>query len=75
MQRSCSFILRTGAIKIQPQIIKVVYIKINSLRENVRKLRKGAGKRISSIVKSKELLEKKEKKQNSVKSANIIETI
>ena len=47
LQRNCNFILRAAAGKIQDQIIKALNIKINSLIQKVRNLRKSVAKRIS----------------------------
>ena len=46
-QRNCNFILRAAARKIQDQIIKALNIKISSLRQKIRNLRKSAAKAIS----------------------------
>ena len=47
LQQNCNFILRDAAGKIQDQIIKALYIKISSLRQKIRNLRKSAAKTIS----------------------------
>ena len=66
LQRNCNFILCAAAGKIHDQIIKARNIKINSLRQKIRNLRKTVAKRISKnsfnhlAVKSKELLIRKE---------------
>ena len=47
LQQNCNFILRAAAGKTQDQIIKALNIKISSLRQKVRNLRKNAAKTIS----------------------------
>ena len=46
-QRNYNFILRAAASKIQDEIIKALNMKINSLRQKIRHLRKSVAKRIS----------------------------
>ena len=47
LQQNCKFILRATAGKIQDQIIKALNIKISSLQQKIRNLRKSAAKTIS----------------------------
>ena len=47
MQRNCNYILCAAAGKIQDHIIKALNIKINSIRQKVRNLRKSVARRIS----------------------------
>ena len=46
LQRNCNFILCAATGKIQDQVTKALNIKINSIREKVRNLRKSVPKRI-----------------------------
>ena len=45
LKRTCNFILRAAASKIQDQITKALNIKISSLRQKLRNLRKSVAKR------------------------------